>query len=171
MRSDRVALTLVLLLGAPPGPARPEASVIERILAVVQERPVLLSEVRVVAEVRGLAEAEALEALIDERLMFDQAARLPPTDVSEAEVDALLVPIRESRPALEGRLSEGELRRLFRRQAVILKFVDLRFRPQVRVADDLPADEREREVKKGLDQRVEAWVKDLRAGAEIRYPR
>lgn len=171
MRSDRVALVLVPLLAALPGPARPEALVIERILAVVQERPVLLSEVKVVAEVRGLPEADALEALIDERLMFDQAARLPQTDVSEAEVDALLLPIRESRPALLDRVSLGEMRRLFRRQAVILKFVDLRFRPQVRVAEDLPAEEREREMKKSLDLRVEAWVKDLRAGAEIRYPR
>ena len=145
------------------------ADIIERILAVVQDRPVLLSEVRVVEEVRGLSEEQALEALIDERLMFEQAARLPQTVMHEAEVDAEVARLQASHPGLAGRVAEADLRRLVRRQATILKFVDLRFRPQVRVAEDQPPERREEEVRKALDQRVEAWVKELRAQVEVRY--
>ena len=174
MRSEtprRVLLcaALLLVLG-PPRPASP-AEVVEAILAVVQERPILLSEVRVVQEVRGLAREPALEALIDERLMFEQAARLPQSAVTEAEVDRGVKSLIASAPALAAKVAESDLRRLVRRQAAILKFVEFRFRPQVRVAADLPAEERDAEVRRALDERIEAWVKELRAGAEIRYPR
>src|SRR6266446_546684 len=143
--------------------------VIERILAVVQDRPVLLSEVRVVQEVRGRSAEEALEALIDERLMFEQAARLPQSAVSEAEVDEQVAKLLVDKPALAGRAAAADLRRLVRREAAIVKFVEFRFRPQVRVAEDLPPERREEEVRRALDQRIEAWVKELRAQAEVRY--
>jgi hypothetical protein len=57
-----------------------------------------------------------------------------------------------------------------RRQATILKYVDFRFRPQVRVTSE-DAEERARLEADDLDARIEAWVKDLRAGARIRYNR
>ncbi len=173
MRSEsarRALLAAFLLALGPSRPAAP-AEVIEAILAVVQERPILLSEVRVIQEVRGLAREPALEALIDERLMFEQAARLPQSAVTDAELDRGVAGLFASRPTLAGRVAESDLRRLVRRQAAILKFVEFRFRPQVRVADDLPPEERDAEVRRALDERVEAWVKELRAGAEIRYPR
>jgi hypothetical protein len=143
--------------------------VIERILAVVQDRPVLLSEVRVVQEVRGLSGEQALELLVDERLMFEQAARLPQSVVSEAEVDPEVAKLLATHPALAGRVAEADLRRLVRRQAAILKFVEFRFRPQVRVAEDLPPERRDEEVRRALGQRIEAWIKELRAQAEVRY--
>ena len=167
-RASFLALFLLALgLSRPAAPAE----VIEAILAVVQERPILLSEVRVVQEVRGLGREAALEALIDERLMFEQAGRLPLSAVSDVEVERGVAGILASKPALAGRVAEADLRRLVRRQAAILKFVELRFRPQVRVPDGLPAEERDAEVRRALDERIEAWVKELRAGAEIRYPR
>jgi hypothetical protein len=73
---------------------------------------------------------------------------------------------------------------------VILKYVDLRFRPQVRVSDEVVREAyedehagraeapafadaagkiRDRLVGRDLDARIEGWVKELRAGAEIRY--
>ncbi len=166
MRS-RAQVALVLLTAS----LRPAAAgeVIERILAVVQDRPVLLSEVRVVQEVRGLSGEQALELLVDERLMFEQAARLPQSVVSEAEVDPEVAKLLATHPALAGRVAEADLRRLVRRQAAILKFVEFRFRPQVRVAEDLPPERRDEEVRRALDQRIEAWVKELRAQAEVRY--
>jgi hypothetical protein len=167
-RRARLLAAFLLALG-PSRPASP-AEVIEAILAVVQERPILLSEVRVVQEVRDLARAPALQALIDERLMFEQAARLPQSAVTDVEVDRGVAGLLASKPTLAGRVAEADLRRLVRRQAAILKFVEFRFRPQVRVADDLPAEERDAEVRRALDERIEAWVKELRAGAEIRYP-
>ncbi len=166
MRS-RAQVALVLLAAS----LRPAGAgeVIERILAVVQDRPVLLSEVRVVQEVRGRSAEEALEALIDERLMFEQAARLPQSVVSEAEVDPEVAKLLATHPALAGRVAEADLRRLVRRQAAILKFVEFRFRPQVRVAEDLPPERRDEEVRRALGQRIEAWIKELRAQAEVRY--
>ncbi|HSB62020.1 MAG TPA: hypothetical protein VLI67_09890 [Vicinamibacteria bacterium] len=165
------AALLLAALAVLPAPAAPPAEVVERILAVVDDRPVLLSEVRVVEEVRGLSRAQALEALIDERLMFEQAARLPQGVVSDAEVKSGVEDLLAGRPALAGRVTEADLRRLVRRQAAILKFVEFRFRPQVRVPDGLPPEEREAEIRRALDERIEAWVEELRAGAEVRYNR
>jgi len=167
MRSDLAGALLAAALLAPPPPAA--AEVVERILAVVQERPVLLSEVLVVEAVRGLSRTEALEALVDERLMFEQAARLPQTGVTDEEVARAVAGLRAARPDLEGRVADAALRRLVRRQAAILKFVELRFRPQVRVEETLPPGEREEEERRALGERIEAWVKDLRAQAEVRY--
>jgi hypothetical protein len=166
----RALIATVLLLAVFRQPAG-AGEVIERILAVVQDRPVLLSEVRVVQEVRGLSDELALEALIDERLMFEQAARLPQTVVREAEVEAEVAKLHAAHPTLAGRVADADLRRLVRRQTAILKFVELRFRPQVRVGEDLPPARRDEEERRALDQRIEAWVKELRAQAEVRYNR
>jgi hypothetical protein len=106
------SLLSLLLLAAPAG-----AEVRERILAVVDDRPILLTEVRVVERVLGLDTAGALEKLIDEWLMFREAARIPQAAVA-AEVEEAL---------------------------------------------------RERLARRDLSERIEAWVKELRAGAEIRY--
>jgi hypothetical protein len=174
-------LALLLLLDTP--------EVIERVLAVVDGRPVLLSEVRTLGKVRGLSEDEAREALIDERLMFEQAARAPQAAVSSTEEDALYRQLEErSSPRLTS-LSEAEVRRLVRREAAILKYVTFRFGSEVRVSDDdlqriyaeefggkqdAPAFEvveetlRARLRRRELDQRIEEWIKELRAGAEIR---
>ena len=163
-----IATLLLLAVFRQPAGA---GEVIERILAVVQDRPVLLSEVRVVREVRGLSDELALEALIDERLMFEQAARLPQTVVREAEVEAEVAKLHAAHPTLAGRVADADLRRLVRRQTAILKFVELRFRPQVRVGEDLAPERRDEEERRALDQRIEAWVKELRAQAEVRYNR
>jgi hypothetical protein len=168
MRSE-LRLLAVAALTLAPAPGRAET--IERVLAVVQERPVLLSEVRVVQLVRGLLPDQALEALIDERLMYEQASRLPQAAVTDAEVERGVAGLLAARPELATPLTPLDLARLVRRQASILKFVEFRLRPQVRLADDLPEAERAAQLRKGLDERIEAWVKDLRAGAEIRYNR
>ncbi len=87
-------------------------------------------------------------------------------------------------------VSERELRFLARRQAAILKYVGLRFSPQVRITDDevekaydsefggrpdapprtaVAEALRERLSRQVLDERIEAWVRELRSGADIRY--
>ncbi len=87
-------------------------------------------------------------------------------------------------------MPEPDLRRLLRRQLAILKYVEFRFRPQVRVGDDEvrkaweeeqagnpagPALEdaqeeiRSRLERRALDERIEAWVRELRARADVRY--
>ena len=193
MRSSPLALLaalvpgLALAQGTPP-PVRVET--IERIVAVVDERPLLLSDVRALQAVRGLAEEPAREGAIDERLMHVEAARLPQADVLPEEEDRALALLALKRPALRGEIEEPALRRLLRRQIAILKYVEFRFRPQVRVSDAEvrkawedeqagraagPAFEDEQEElrarleRRALDERIEAWVRELRQRADVRY--
>jgi len=190
MRSSRALALVLALLPAAAAPAPARAEVVERIVAVVDERPLLLSDLRALMAVRGLADAEALEAAIDERLMHLEAARLPQADVSPEEEDRALALLLETRPLLRPGVPEPDLRRLLRRQLAILKYVEFRFRPQVRVGDDEvrkaweeeqagnpagPALEdaqeeiRTRLERRALDERIETWVRELRARADVRY--
>jgi hypothetical protein len=165
------------------------AFLVESVLAVVDGRPLMLSEVRLVQALRGIAEGPALEALIDERLMFREAVRLPQAAVSPEEEE-------RAYQGLSGRVGatvgEDALRRLARRQTAIVKYIDFRFRPQIRITDeavktayeaeyggradapDLSAVQetlRERLVRRALDDKIEAWVKELRASADVQYVR
>ena len=185
MRSSAAAVLAALL--AAPGAA--QGNVVERILAVVDGRPLLLSEVRVLERLRGLDRKAAVDALIDERLMFREAARLPQAVVTAEEEERAFRDLAARVPSGVG-ATEDDLRRLARRQTAILKYIDFRFRPQVRVEEtevraayDLElsarpetppfetaaAGVRARLEAAELDERIEEWVRELRAGAEIRY--
>lgn len=187
MRFRTARFALFALLAAPAA----RAEVMERILAVVDGRPLMLSEVRLVGRLRGLDEAAALEALVDEQLMLREAARLAQSVVTAEDEQRAYESLLERHPAASA-LPEAELRRLVRRQTAILKYVDFRFRPQVQVADaavrqayeerygaraDAPSyeaaapDIRQQLESRELDEKIEAWVKELRSAAEIRYNR
>jgi hypothetical protein len=185
------ALVVALALpGAAGGASPPGREVVERVVAVVDDRPLLVSDVRAQRAVSGLADGPALEAAIDERLMYAEAARIPQAEVSAAEEDRALALLLETKPSLRADVGDPGLRRLLHRQLAILKYVEFRFRPQVRVSDDDvrkaweeeqagrpagPALEDEQEAirarleRQALDDRVEAWVKELRARGEVRY--
>lgn len=177
----------VLLLCGPGSSGAGE--VIERIAAVVDGRPVLLSEVGLLARVRGVDYKTALEGLIDERLMFREASRLSQAAVTPADEERAYTSLVARAEGPRG-LPEAELRRLARRQTAILKYVEFRFRPQVRITDEavrraydveygagenapsfeaVAEDLRENLIRRALDEKIEAWVKDLRTSAEIRY--
>ena len=141
--AGRAAALLLGLAGA-AAPSR-AADVVERVLAVVDGRPVLLSEVRVRQRLQGTTEAEALEGLLDELLMYEQAARLPQAALRPDEEERALADARGKLPGAT-RADEGNLRRLARRQATILKYVEFRFRPQARVTDEEVRAAFEREV-------------------------
>jgi hypothetical protein len=164
-------------------------TVIERILAVVEGRPVLLSEVRLLQAVRGLDERTALEELIDERLMMREAGRLAQSAVSPEEEERALRLLRSTNSAARAAPADA-LRRLVRRQTAIVKYIDFRFRPQVTVSDEdvrraygrrqgaapegaLAGEAaealREALTREALDRRIEAWVAELRASALVRY--
>lgn len=160
---------------------------VERIVAVVDERPLLLSDVRALQRVRGLAQEAALEALVDERLMYREASRLPQAEVLAEEEQQATQELLERRPELGDSVSTADLRRLVGRQSAILKYVEFRFRPQLRVLDQevraaFEADPsagdsweaakqgiRERLERRALDERGETWVRELRARADVRY--
>jgi hypothetical protein len=177
----RSSLLWLSLLAAPP-------ELLDRILAVVDGRPVMLSEVRLLERLQGLETKAALEELIDERLMFREATRLAQTGLRPEEEERAYQSLRARKEAAE--LPEAALRQLARRQTTILKYVELRFRPQVRVTDealrqaydtayggrkDAPSFEeaaaelRRRLADAELGERIEAWVRELRSAADIRY--
>lgn len=187
--SGLVAVTLLLTLGAPR--TRAADVLVERVLAAVNETPVLLSDVRLLAALRGLEQQAALNAAIDERLMFQEAVRLAPAPIGAREEQAAYESLK-ARVAGNGstRLSEPGLRRLARTEATILRYVEFRFRPQVRVGDEAvraayqqetgaqtapssfeeraPA-LRERLEQQALDERLETWIHGLRASGDVRY--
>jgi hypothetical protein len=177
---------------ATPGPRSPTApavQLLERVVAVVDGRPLFYSDVRALAAVRGLSEENAVEAAIDERLMYAEAARLAEAEVPREAEDRALAAVLEAHPALRDAVDEADLRRLLRRQATILKYVEFRFRPQVRVSDDdirraweadeagrpagVPLEDAEETIRarlerRALDERIETWVKELRGRADVR---
>jgi hypothetical protein len=189
MRSRRLP-PLALLAAALAAPGLLCAEVVERVLASVDGRPVLLSETKAVEAVRGLERRPAIDALVDEMLMYREASRLPGALAPPDEEEKSLADLRERAPLIEQTVRLSDIRTLLRRQIVILRYVEIRFRPQVRIADetvreaydaaysgqaDAPPFEsaeaaiREELVRRDLDARIEAWVRELRAGAEIRY--
>jgi hypothetical protein len=160
---------------------------IERVVAVIGERPLLLSEQRALERVRELAPVPALQALVDERLMYQEAMRLPQAEVLPEEEQRATDELVARRPALAETVPASDLRRLVRRQIAILKYVEFRFRPQLRVGDEevraafevdpaagdsfeaAKAGLRERLERQALDERVESWVRELRLRNEVRY--
>lgn len=163
------------------------AEIIDRIVAVVDERPVFLSEVRTLQQVRGTDETVAREALIDEILMYAEARRYLPARPTREEEQRARASLGEPTAAQN---DEVLWQRLARRQATVLKYVQLRFVPLIHVEDAdvthaydarwagdplapplaevraaLVAD-----ITRGrLDARIEEWVAQLRAVASIRY--
>jgi hypothetical protein len=193
------ALCLVLLAAAAADvaaggprdtPAPPAgAETIERVVAVIDDHPLLLSEVRALARVRGLAGEAAREAAIDERLMYAEASRVTQAEVSTAEETAAAAALVEGRPELGREVPRPDLLRLVHRQMAILRYIEFRFRPQVRVSDEdvrkaWEAEEvgrpsglaledaqeaiRARLERQALDQRIESWVGELRSRAAVR---
>jgi len=185
---SRLAVVALLVAGPAMGQPSKRIELVERILAVVDDRPLFLSEVRTLGQVRRLDSAAALEAAIDERLMYAEAARLPQAEVAEEEVERALALLAETSPEVVSTVPAPELRRLLRRQATIVKYVEFRFRPQVRIAPAQVREAWEREraangpgfeeaapavrarlERRAVDERIEEWVSDLRARAEVRY--
>jgi len=161
-------------------------TVVERTVAFVNKKPVLLSDVELTKALLKLDEKEAAERAIDEALMFEEASRLvtepPPEDV----VAPAVLSLREK--AGPG-FTEAALRRKALVQLAISNYIELRLRPQVRVEDEavrqafnqrvardpqtplfaLVADAiRESLESRALDQKIEEWVASLRRRGEIR---
>ena len=161
-------------------------TVIERTMAFVNKRPVLLSDVELTRTLLKLDEAEAVERTIDEFLMFDEASRL----ITQSPAEEVVVRGRQDLQAKAGPgFSFAALRRKALVQLAIANYIDLRLRPQVRVEDaevrrvfnervvndpepppfNLVADAiRESLEQRSLDQKVEEWVASLRRREEVR---
>lgn len=174
-----LVLTAVLVPAAPLRAESPPRRLVERIVAVVDDHPILLSEVELVQRIHGDTRRAATDALVDEWLMYREARRLPQAEVTPDEEARATSGLLARVP---GTTDPAGLRRLARRQVAIVKYVEFRFRPQVRI-DETAVDARAgpgasaeaREAARArleaedLDRRIEEWVKELRAGAEVRY--
>jgi hypothetical protein len=187
-RREGARLAALAALALFAGSAR--AQVIERVLAVVDDTPVLQTEAELLGRVRGLPADAALQAMVDEILMQREAARLPEASVSPEEAEEAVAALQRTlRPGALAEVSEPALRALARRQTAILKYIELRFRPRVRVEEEdvfrayedeqagrasaqsfeaLAPEIRERLQRRALDERIESWIGELRAAARIR---
>lgn len=185
--SLRVVCGIVCFGGLLPGVLRAET--IERIVAVVDGRPIVLTEVGLIQKLRGMDLRSAVESTIDERLMDREAARIPQAATTPEEEDAALTSLVERLGGTDQATDVACLRRIARRQLAILKYVEFRFRPQVRVEaealrsayegeyggdpqapsfDGAEAALRERLENARLDALIEEWVRELKASAQIR---
>jgi hypothetical protein len=168
---SRAAVGLVAVWLASPVSA---AETLERVLGVVDERPVFLSEVRAVESLDRVSRKDALERVIDEVLLFREANRLPQATTPPG-------PETGGTPAVQRTLA---------RRAAIRRYAEFRFRPQVRIDEEavrkayrerwegaaeppvfaaVAAELREQLMTQAVDLRMAAWIKDLRAAARIRY--
>src|SRR6185295_16383766 len=105
-----------------------EPRLLERILAVVDGKPILLSEARLTEALKGVARREAVEALVDERLMLREARQMPRSEPRREEIDEAERTLVTRWPAAAGPAPEAALREMARRQLRILKYIEFRFR-------------------------------------------
>lgn len=160
----RFAAVLAIVFGAAAfAPSRPaRAAIVERVVAVIGDRPILLSELRYRARPylariamtaqnpAGAAEQESntlkdvLQRLVDERLIEQQAdkARI---SVSPEEVDAAIrnvatnakIPVRDLVQEVRRQgLTEQDYRDEIRRQILEGKMTNLRVRGRVRITPE-----------------------------------
>ena len=181
----RSSLFLALMLVAPSARA---GTLVERTVAFVNRRPILLSDLELARALLKLNPAEAIESSIDESLMFAEASRLVHDGSSDADIAQAVSVLREKAgPAF----SAAALRRKASVQLAISRYIDLRLRPLVRVDEaavrkafnerlvndpDPPVFSqvapalRDSLEDRALDEKIEEWVSDLRMHADIRRP-
>ena len=150
-------LTLVLGL-AVPALAQEQAAVVDRILAVVDEDPILLSEVeqaialglveRQAAETDEELRRRALRQLIEQRLRFQEIDRFGlgelPVDEVQRQVASLIDGLgggeRAAARLAELGLDETALKQLVARQIMVVTYVEERLGPRIFVGiDDITA--------------------------------
>jgi hypothetical protein len=181
----RSSLFLALMLVAPSART---GTLVERTVAFVNRRPILLSDVELARALLKLNPAEAIESSIDESLMFAEASRLVHDTSSDADIAQAVSVLREKAgPAF----SAAALGRKASVQLAISRYIDLRLRPLVRVDEaavrkafnerlvndpDPPVFSqvapalRDSLEGRALDEKIEEWVSDLRMHADIRRP-
>jgi len=187
MRSRTPAILVLALMAIAFGnDAASAGTIVERTVAFVNKKPVLLSDVELTKALLKLDENEAVERAIDEALMFEDASRLVTEPLPEETVAPAVASLKEK--AGPG-FTAMALRRKALVQLAISNYIELRLRPQVRVEDDavrevfnervardpqsppfiLVADAiRESLESRALDQKIEEWVASLRRRGEIR---
>jgi hypothetical protein len=207
MRLSGLALS-ILLVGAAT------AEIIDRIAVTVDSQPIvqsqIIAELRLAAFLNGekpgiTAEArrQAAGRLVEQTLIRREMQLTQYPGPVPTEVDRLLEQVQKpfgSPAALDEALknygvSREELKRALERQAAVLRFIDLRFRPEVQVTepeirlyyDTVFAPEYQKKklappaydearsqceevlINQRVDKRVDTWLGDMKARTRIRY--
>src|SRR5512134_3954420 len=121
-------LSRLWLLAALVAAPRAEPRVLERILAVVDGRPVLLTEVRTAETLKRVTRRQAVDALVDESLMLREAAQIPQSEPGPQEVESALTDLTARWPESAGPVPTSQLLEVARRQLRIVKYIEFRFR-------------------------------------------
>jgi hypothetical protein len=199
---------LILLAAAAP------AEIIDRIAVTVENQPIaeskVLEELRLTAFLNGekaeiTAEAKRAAAgrLVEQELIRRemQLTQYPPPDPEEVEalLAAIVKPFGSEAAFNEALKNHGiakeELRQVLERQAAVLRFIDLRFRPEVQVIEpDIrlyydtvlvpefekknmpppPYDEARTQCEEAIvgqrvDKRVDSWLAETKERTRIHY--
>jgi hypothetical protein len=160
--------------------------VVERTVAFVNKKPVLLSDVVLTRALLQVDENQAIERTIDEVLMYDEASRLVSDQPTEEAVANAVKTLGEKAGAA---FNQAALRRKAVTQLTISQYIELRLRPLVRIDDDevrrkfneraasdplAPAFSlvaqsiREALERRALDDKIEEWVASLRRREAVR---
>lgn len=162
MPGPALSLAALLLLAAPDAPtpaAQPESRVLDRVVAIVEQQPLLLSELEFEARVALIQQggtnaataplgeedlAAALEWAIDQRLALAEADRLRVFLVDEAKVQeairAFQARFRSPREAeaflLAQEATPAELAAVLRRDLRVSQFINSKVRLSARVTSE-----------------------------------
>ena len=181
------------------------AEIIDRIAVTVDNEPIaqsqVMAELRMTAllngekpDVTAAARRQAAGRLVEQTLIRREMQLTQYPGPGPAEVDKLVQAVDKEALKSYG-VSADELRRALERQAAVLRFIDLRFRPEVQVTEsDIrlyydtvlvpecqkkniapPAyDEARSQCEEAItgqrvDKRVDSWLSEMKARTRIRY--
>jgi predicted ribosome quality control (RQC) complex YloA/Tae2 family protein len=192
MRSDRGSRRLLapLLMGATLAlsASADAGAIVERTLAFVNKKPVLLSDVALTRALLQVDDKDALERTIEEVMMYEDASRLLSEPARPADLEVAVLALKErAGPGFK----TPALTRKALVQLAIKNYIDIRLRPLVRVDDAevrkvfnerlaglarpealsaVAPEIRDQLERRALDQRIEEWVTSLRRREEVRFP-
>jgi predicted ribosome quality control (RQC) complex YloA/Tae2 family protein len=192
MRSDRGSRRLLapLLMGATLAlsASADAGAIVERTLAFVNKKPVLLSDVALTRALLQVDDKDALERTIEEVMMYEDASRLLSEPARPADLEVAVLALKErAGPGFK----TPALTRKALVQLAIKSYIDIRLRPLVRVDDAevrkvfnerlaglarpealsaVAPEIRDQLERRALDQRIEEWVTSLRRREEVRFP-
>jgi hypothetical protein len=214
----RCFLQLVLVITFAAGIAK-SGEVLDRVVAIVNNTPILQSDWEMALRAEALLDGRNPESfndleqravfdrLVDQELVREQMRGFVISPVTEEEVNTRLQQVRNQASAAksdekwkqmlaQAGLNEQEVKSRIRLQLEILRFLDTRFRPTVRVdyrsiqqyyrdrflpelhkqgGTDVPLSEvspkiREILTQQRMDEQIANWLQTLREQADIRVP-
>ena len=213
-----VQFVAVLLISVASMSAQP-TEVLDRLIAIVNNAPILQSDWEMALRCEAMMagrKPESLSAgeqrdvfnrLVDQELIREQMRGYSVTPVTDGDINARIVQVRDEfkvnsdadwKRLLEtSGVSDADVRAKVKSELEVLRFLDARMRPMVRVEfrsirdyyrdhyvpelqkqgvqpaplADVSDKIREIITQQRMDEQVTAWLQTLRDGADIRFPK